>query len=253
MLGDFRFGITRSSGRFLEYRLTSVIFIVPFLVALSLIAGGCSSSSSNGVSGDSDNDDLTPPSAVSDLRVIKVSTTTIQLGWTAPGDDGTSGVAYEYDLRGSYNSITSANFMTSIRIDSVNPPLPAGLLQMVDLDNLQPGQRYYFALKTRDDAGNWSGLSNCVPATCLTNEVVIFPDTVLERIVRAKINKSSGDIMVSDIDSVTELGGQAIGIADLTGLQYFSSLAILNLLGNDVVDLSPLESRYLSRCQPDRV
>ncbi|MEP0827623.1 MAG: leucine-rich repeat domain-containing protein [bacterium] len=244
MLGDYRFGSIRSSGRYLEYPLTSGTSIVLFLIALSFIAGGCSSSSTNGVSGDSDNDDFTPPAVVSDLHVIKVTTTTIQLGWTAPGDDGTSGVAFEYDLRGSYDSITSANFMTAIRIDSVNPPLPAGMFQMVDLEDLQPGQRYYFALKTRDDAGNWSGLSNCVPATCLANEVVIFPDTVLERIVRAKINKPSGDIMVSDIDCVTELGGQAIGIADLTGLQYFSSLELLNLLGNDVVDLNPIESLY---------
>ena len=52
--------------------------------------------------------DAVPPAAVSDLAVSGSSLTSIDLSWTAVGDDGLVGTASSYDLRSSTSPITTA-------------------------------------------------------------------------------------------------------------------------------------------------
>lgn len=92
-------------------------------------------------------------------------TSSITLEWTAPGDDATYGVAARYDLRYSLEPISNANFGLANAVSNVPRPVRPGLRQKVHVDGLQPDTRYYFGLKTLDDAGNWSGLSNVVAKT----------------------------------------------------------------------------------------
>jgi len=82
------------------------------------------------------------------------------LSWTAPGDDGSSGTAAAYDLRYSSSPITSVNFDAATPVSSEPAPLPGGSLQTFVALNLTANTQYYFALKTRDEANNWSGVSN---------------------------------------------------------------------------------------------
>jgi hypothetical protein len=80
--------------------------------------------------------------------------------WTAPGDDGNVGTAAAYDLRVSTDPITAANFSAATRVDGMPAPRTAGTSQSVAVGGLQSGTTYYFALRTVDDAGNWSPISN---------------------------------------------------------------------------------------------
>jgi len=212
------------------------------LLLLCTLVVSCSKNSTSTDDDDDDGgaDDHTSPAAISDLTPISVTTNSVILQWTAPGDDGTEGVAYEYDLRSSLDTITSNNFLLASRFDDIDSPVPAGLTQVCTINKLTSGQKYYFAVKTRDDIGNWSGISNCISTTCLTNQIVFFPDTVLERLVREELSLPTGDIETSDLQNLIDLFGEEQEVADLSGLEYCFALVRLGLLGNNVSDLTPL-------------
>src|SRR5439155_7084174 len=53
--------------------------------------------------------------AVASAAQAQTSPTSIQVTWTAPGDDGTVGTATQYDLRYSTSAITAANFAAATR------------------------------------------------------------------------------------------------------------------------------------------
>lgn len=83
---------------------------------------------------------------------------TVILQWTAPGDDGVVGTAAEYDLRYSNGPITAQNFLSATPVPSVPRPRAAGYLEMAAAS--VPDGPLWFALRTRDEAGNWSAISN---------------------------------------------------------------------------------------------
>ena len=85
---------------------------------------------------------------------------TVVVKWTAPGDDGTFGTATLYDLRMSESPITSASFDSATRVLGLPAPAGSGTQQRVTVHGLSRGTVYYFAIRTVDDAGNWSGMSN---------------------------------------------------------------------------------------------
>jgi hypothetical protein len=88
--------------------------------------------------------------------------------WSAPGNDGLTGQAAEYDLRYSTLPITALNFLAADRVPGLGSPQPAGGTEVVRFTSLQPGTIYFFALRTRDAAQNWSPISNVpfsVPVT----------------------------------------------------------------------------------------
>lgn len=97
----------------------------------------------------------------------QITSTSVRLTWTAPGDDSTSGTASAYDMRMSTSPITAGNFDAAIAVAAMPTPLVAGSSQSRTVTGLTPSTGYWFALKTRDDAGNWSGISNIVQATTL--------------------------------------------------------------------------------------
>lgn len=86
----------------------------------------------------------------------------VSLSWTAPGDDSLTGTATSYDLRYATSPITIDNWSTATIVTSVPAPLPAGSSQTTTVHGLTYGTAYYFAIRSVDDAGNWSGLSNVV-------------------------------------------------------------------------------------------
>ena len=82
------------------------------------------------------------------------------LKWTAPGDDGNLGIATAYDLRYSNAPINTSNFSSATPVSPQPVPAVAGTSQSYVVFNLSPGTNYYFAIKARDEVGNWSALSN---------------------------------------------------------------------------------------------
>lgn len=119
--------------------------------------------------------DSTPPAVVSDLSAINVTSATVELRWSAPGDDGDTGTARSYDLRYSTALITESNFNSATQVAGLGNPKPAGNVENFTVGGLQSGTRYYFALKSSDEVGNTSGLSNVVAAT--TTALTLSGDT----------------------------------------------------------------------------
>ncbi|MFQ6107436.1 MAG: S8 family serine peptidase [Thermoplasmata archaeon] len=111
-------------------------------------------------------DDSTSPAAVTDLAVVSVSVTSANLIWTAPGDDGNAGTAYLYDVRYLRDdAITEVSWDAATRAQEEPIPVPAGSSQTFTVKRLTPTTTYYFALKTMDEMGNPSGLSNSASGT----------------------------------------------------------------------------------------
>jgi len=104
--------------------------------------------------------DAVAPADVTDLAVTDAAGTKLTLSWTAPGDDGGEGTAHGYDLRYATETITEANWASATPVEGEPVPSPAGSAEQMTVAGLEYGTRYYFALKTTDNGGNVSGLSN---------------------------------------------------------------------------------------------
>jgi len=109
--------------------------------------------------------DNTPPSSVADLTVTGQTGTTLALRWTAPGDDGNTGTATSYDIRYSMSSITSGNWNSATTVTGEPVPAAAGSVQTFTLSGLQGSRTYYVAIRTLDNGGNLSTISNIASGT----------------------------------------------------------------------------------------
>lgn len=122
--------------------------------------------------------DTIPPAAVSDLRLRSATSNSFALVWTAPGDDEAAGTAAAYDIRFSKAAIDSAAWDAATRVDPSAIPCPksCGQIETHVILGLDSATRYYFALKTSDEKGNESAISNC--ASGMTLDENIPPATV---------------------------------------------------------------------------
>ncbi len=89
----------------------------------------------------------------------------ITLTWSAPGDDSLTGIATRYDLRYSIAPITPQNFTLASQVTGLPAPGAPRAVQSFTVTSLAPSQRYYFAIRTVDERGNWSSISNVVQKT----------------------------------------------------------------------------------------
>jgi len=113
--------------------------------------------------------DLVQPAKASDLTAdnTDIRQGEIKLSWTAPGDDGTIGLATGYQIRYSTTSsespaISIAAFASAESVSVFSPiPSPAAPSnsQNFTITGLTPGVTYYFALRTFDNVNNLADLS----------------------------------------------------------------------------------------------
>lgn len=122
--------------------------------------------------------ETTPPSAIASLISPSNGSTTIDLAWTAPGDDDDIGTAAEYDLRISTSPIDAGNFDAATRVTGLPAPQTAGSSESFTVTNLSSGTSYYFAIKTADEVPNWSAISNVISVT--TGAEQISPSIVAD-------------------------------------------------------------------------
>ncbi|MHC4236605.1 MAG: S8 family serine peptidase, partial [Planctomycetota bacterium] len=164
------------------------------LAGLVMTGGRLNAATAVGAPTEPPDPDVTPPSAVSDLSAT--SHDTVTLIWTAPGDDGDSGTATLYDVRYATSLIDDSSFDTATAAEGEPPPHPAGTAETFAVTGLAYETTYYFALKTIDEAGNASGLSNLVSATTGLAPPPEFPcDDGID-------NDLDGDVDCADLDCV---------------------------------------------------
>ncbi len=161
--------VPQSAGSPEQFTVTGLAAGVTYDFALVVYdKGGNTSGLSNVVTATTAAD--TPPAAVTDLMACHSCTTrtSLQLNWTATGEDGTTGTATSYDLRYSTGDITDmASFNAATPITGVSAPQPAGCTEAFTLSGLTAGTTYNFALVVYDASGQVSPLSNVAVATTL--------------------------------------------------------------------------------------
>lgn len=109
--------------------------------------------------------DAIRPDEITDLSVADKSSQSVELQWTAVGDDSLTGTAKSYDVR--YATVladidTDAEFFNNPQASGISSviPYPAGYGESWSITGLTSGTVYYIAIKARDEKGNYSGVSN---------------------------------------------------------------------------------------------
>ena len=160
------------------------IIVLICLILIVQLTSSVPVSAEGSVNGSFTTGDYSSPSAVTNLYATGTTSYSVKLQWTAPGDDGNVGTAAGYDIRWSVSPITTErNWLNSNKVSGGIPaPGPAGSNQTLIVSGLLPYTTYYFALKSYDDYGNWSPLSNCASVTTpveylgITQDQVVQPD-----------------------------------------------------------------------------
>ncbi len=106
--------------------------------------------------------DNAAPASITDL---KGSSTTangrVQLSWTSPGDDGSSGDILFGQYAVGYSTDSAVNFSTAIaQLFVATASVGVGSRRGLEVANLVAGSTYFLHVWVADGAGNWSPLGN---------------------------------------------------------------------------------------------
>ena len=113
--------------------------------------------------------DTIPPAAVTDLSGTAISQTSLELTWTAPGDDGGVGQAMLYEVRKFSQPFTEETWKDGVEVGGVQAPQLSGTTETLVIGGLTDGKTYYFGLRSQDEGLNWSPLSNVAEVGTLTD------------------------------------------------------------------------------------
>lgn len=105
--------------------------------------------------------DQTPPAAITTLRISSREQAFLVLRWTATGDDGLHGMAAAYDLRMAEKPITEKTFDFATPV-TMTAPKASGQEEVLSITKLPAGSERHFAIRVKDEAGNWSPLSKVI-------------------------------------------------------------------------------------------
>ncbi|KAF0109316.1 MAG: mpr [Anaerolineaceae bacterium] len=159
--------------------------------------------------------DIVPPAAISNLAAATgTSGGSVNLTWTAPGDDITAGTATSYLVRYSASPITSESAWNAATPITSGLPVPAagGSPQSMTAAGLTPGATFYFAVRAKDEVANQGGLSNS-------------PDAAAQVVIPLGMG------VHDDNNSNISYGGAWIYYPLITG-PYLKTLHLSNTVGN---------------------
>ncbi len=130
--------------------------LILLLVALPLLVLTCSDKKP---SGPIVTDDLIPPARITTIWICDSAPTWADLCWYAVGDDSLTGKAHTYDIRLSQSPIAESNFSSCQAVEQSLEPRAPKIGERLRITDLDSGVVYFVAIKTSDDAGNWSAMS----------------------------------------------------------------------------------------------
>ncbi|UCG70749.1 MAG: carboxypeptidase regulatory-like domain-containing protein [Thermoplasmata archaeon] len=160
--------------------------------------------------------DVTPPADIMDLTVVGTTVDTATLTWTAPGDDGMSGIATGYEIRYStIGPITAVNWDAAFEFTQSWAPQPGGNTETHDVTGLAEATQYWFAIMTADEVPNWSGVSNSPSGKTLDITPPQISNVLLDGLPSITVYPGTIVILTAIIDdSLT--GNSNIGGANVT-------------------------------------
>lgn len=124
--------------------------------------------------------DAQAPNAIEDLMILEVTPASINLQWSNVGDDGDTGQASALTFAYSTIEITADNWSDATLIDGPTPTL-SGEAQSFTISNLLPETSYYVAMKSIDNSGQSSSISNVEFITTPLGSVVsVTPESIAE-------------------------------------------------------------------------
>ncbi len=127
---------------------------------------------------------IVPPSPITDMSGTTLSTTSIQLSWTAVGDDGVLGQASAYELRYAPWSLGEHNLNLATLVSGLPVPAAPGDTEIFQVDGLDAGVLYRCALVAIDEAGNRSMVSNIAYALTTPLPDIIVPGNITDLLAR---------------------------------------------------------------------
>jgi len=143
---------------------------------------------------------LSPPPPVTDL-LVNFGRTSAAVSWTDVLD-GTDGIADHYEIRHSSSIITECNWGSAYVVAS-GATQPPGAFECVTINNLSACSPHYFAIKTKDNNGMWSDISNLANGstkcsgsgtpTCLAELLAPTPEVTVD--LPSEIELSSANPM----------------------------------------------------------
>ena len=142
--------------------------------------------------------DSLAPGAVTDLATENPGSNTMGVTFTAPDDDAgaMTGRVSTYDLRYSTSPIDDGNFAGASPVSTGNPN-PYGTTEHITVPGLSTSTLYYFALKSADEFGNTSDLSNIASGTTLPPPDISVAPLSLEETLTTGATASQ-DITISN-------------------------------------------------------
>ena len=172
--------------------------------------------------------DVTAPAAITDLAASTGSFPgSVNLSWSATGDDNTTGTASSYDIRYSTETINEGNFSAATAVSNPpNPQSPSSNETMV-VSGLSAGQTYFFAIKAWDGS-NTSAISNIVSAAAastVTRDDSVRLDVVADTYLECNDPAPKGSAIYLKLKS----GNQGVILLkfDMSGLAFTPDSAII--------------------------
>jgi len=101
------------------------------------------------------------PSMINDIELSSYKTGRVSIDWTSPQDDSRKEAVSEYFIRYAGSPILSeVDWLSAKLVPNTLKPAKPGDMENFSIDNLVPGKEYYIAIKSIDDANNYSIVSN---------------------------------------------------------------------------------------------
>ncbi len=129
------------------------------------------------------------------------------------------------------------------RSDSIPPLLSSGQSDTTyePPESLERNQTYYWKIVAMDSHYDQTAGPIWSFGTA-PDSVVVFADSNLEQAVRNWIGKPTGDILISDVHTITYFRADSADIQNIEGMEYFISLDTLFMKVNQISDISPLQN-----------
>ena len=139
----------------------------------------------------------TAPDTITDLFATATSKQTIDLDWTAPGDNGGIDQVSLYDIRYSDSEILDdTDFNAATVVTNPSAPSLPGEFENFTVTGLDSDTEYFFAIKSADAVNNWSEVSNS-PSDITLDDIadpwINYGDVVINELMWMGSSSSTAD------------------------------------------------------------